>query len=133
MVVTVRDISRDLTVIANVEEKPVCTTALQVNFNNVINDNAQIIINVLTGTKDNFSAMQQILVSKKEDIANVIIVLDQGQEYTITVSRPYAWGVSYSGNGSTINEYYVFTPNGTTESHTIIITGAKVPNICVVV
>ena len=136
VVVTVRNISSDLNVKANIE-KSICTTTLQVNFNNVINEQTQIIINLLTGTKDSYSAMQQIVVSKKEELSSVVVELQQGQTYTITVSRPYTWGITYTalddGDGTQIGDYYEFTTSGQTRKHKITITGGGIPNIWVVI
>ena len=132
VVVKVNKITSNLNVVANIE-KPICETTLQVDFSNVNNEQAQVIINVLTGTKDNFSAMQQIVVSKKEEASSVVLVLERGQTYTIIVSRPYTWGVSYSGSGTQTQDYYVFTPSATTESHTITINGSERPNISIII
>ena len=112
-------------------EKLTCTTTITITLDVPTNFDRHIIFNILNGTKDNYTDVQQIAVSGTTTIK---LELEKNTTYTITVSRPYTWGITYGGNGSTINDYYVFTtPNDINMSHTITITGGGIPNISVVI
>ena len=111
-------------------EKLTCTTTINITLNVPTNSNSNIIFNVLNGTKDNFTDVQQIVVSGTTTIK---LELEKNTQYTIAITKPFSWQIKYNNGEPTTVNYYEFTTSGATQSHAIEISGSAVPNIWVVV
>ena len=131
------NVKTNVKVVANMIEKITsCTTTLDIKLSLPTNVSTQIIVNVIKGTKDNYdyTNMYQIVVGKDQEVQ---LELDGSQTYTIVVSKPYTWGITFTasdgGDGTQIGNYYEFTTSGQTRKHQITITGGGIPNIWVVI
>ena len=72
--------------------------------------------------------MTQMVISSTQTVS---LELAKGQVYTIIVSKPYTWQLSFSGNGAVNNNTYTFeTPNSDTSTTTygITVSGGDIPN-----
>ena len=137
VVITLNNLQTNVNVVANMLEKITsCTTTLDIKLSLPTNVSTQIIVNVIKGTKDNYdyTSMYQIVVGKDQEVQ---LELDGSQTYTIVVSKPYTWGITFTasddGDGTQIGDYYEFTTSGQTRKHQITITGGGIPNIWVVI
>ena len=110
------------------------TTNLSISFNDMQGLNYEVIVNVIKGSKDNYSSIQQIVIGREEETnpltKTISLLLEAEQQYTIVVSKPYTWQVDYEGSGVVIGDCYVFTVTSQS-SHTITITSGGIPNIWV--
>ena len=111
-------------------EKLTCTTTINITLNVPTNSNSNIIFNVLNGTKDNFTDVQQIVVSETTTIK---LELEKNTQYTIALTMPFSWQIKYNNGEPTTVNFYEFTTSDSTQSHSIEISGSTVPNIWVVV
>ena len=77
----------------------------------------------MNGTKDNYTSMTQIVVNSSQ---TVTLELMKDTAYTIIVSKPYIYTLSFSGGGAINNNSYTFmTANAdTTTTQTVVISGA---------
>ena len=76
--------------------------------------------------------MQQMYISSTQSVK---LELEKTHTYTIIVSKPYTWRITFSGGGTINGTAYTFTtPNATSGStHTITLTGGSTINGSIIV
>ena len=107
-----------------------CTTTITITLNMPADANTEIIFNILDGTKQDFTTASQIAVSSSKTIK---LELEKDKTYTIAITKPFSWQIIYDNGEPTTVNFFEFTTNGSTENHSIEISGSVVPNIWVVV
>ena len=111
-------------------EKVTSTTTLSINFNKPTNSG--VFIYILDGTQSSGTMMQQMYISSTQSVK---LELEKTHTYTIIVSKPYTWGITFSGGGTINGTAYTFTTSSATSgsTHTITLTGGSTINGSIIV
>ncbi len=81
------------------------TSTININITLNVQNSKGIIIYLLNGVENNYTSMTQIVVNSSQ---TVTLELAKNVTYTIIVSKPYMYNISFSGTGAVVNNSYTF-------------------------